>query len=125
MAVRSELLLHVSPDTDDDRADLADSARRLRAELLDLDVDTVEPLTEDEAPEGAKGLATLAGALIVKLGDAGLGTVVTKVLDFVLRTDRAVEATVDGDTIKLTSATRAQQAAIVQAWLARHEAPGA
>lgn len=125
MVGSSELLVRVSPDTDNDQEDLAGLTRRLRAELLDLDVDTVEPLTEDNVPEGAKGLATLAGALAVRLGDAGLKTVLTKVLDWALRNGRTVEATIDGDTIKLTNATREQQAAVLDAWLGRHAAPSA
>lgn len=125
MVGSSELLVQVSPDTDNDQEDLAGLAWRLRAELLDLDVDTVDPLTEDNVPEGAKGLATLAGSLAVRLGDAGLKTVLTKILDWALRNGRTVEATIDGDTIKLTNATREQQAAVLDAWLARHAAPSA
>lgn len=121
----SQLLVHVSPAVDGDQDDVAGLASRLRAELLDLDVDTVEPLTEDNLPEGTKGLATLAGALVVRLGGAGLNTVLTTVRDWVLRNGRTVEATIDGDTIKLTNATREQQRAVLDAWLARHEASSA
>lgn len=125
MVGSSELLVQVSPDTDNDQEDLAGLAWRLRAELLDLDVDTVDPLTEGNVPEGAKGMATVAGTLSVRLGEAGLKTVLTKILDWALRNGRTVEATIDGDTIKLTNATREQQAAVLDAWLARHAAPSA
>lgn len=125
MVGSSELLLNVSPDVDGDGEDVAGLARRLRVELLDLDVDAVEPLTGDNVPDGAKGLATLAGALGVRLGDVGLKTVLTKVLDWVLRSGRSVEATIDGDTIKLSHATREQQAAVLETWLGRHAAPSA
>lgn len=90
-----------------------------------MDVDAVELLTEDNVPEGAKGLATLAGALAVRVGEAGLKTVLAKILDWVLRNGRTVEATIDGDTIKLTNATREQQAAVLDAWFARLAAPSA
>lgn len=125
MVGSSELLVQVGPDSDGDQEDLVGLALRLRAELLDVDVDAVELLTEDNVPEGAKGLATLAGALAVRVGEAGLKTVLAKIVDWVRRNGRTVEATIDGDTIKLTNATREQQAAVLDAWLARHAAPSA
>ena len=99
-------------------------ARRLRAELLDLDVDSVEPLPEEAAPEGTKGLSGLAGALAVRLGVAGLKKVVARVRDWASRNNRTVEVTIDGDTVKITGATIEQQEQLVNVWLARH-APGA
>lgn len=125
MVSSSELLVHISPHADGDPEELAGLAGRLRTELLDVGVDTVEPLTEETVPEGAKGLAALAAAFAVRLGDAELKTVLTKILDWVLRNGRTVEATMDGDTIKITHPTRQQQAAVLDAWLARHAAANA
>jgi hypothetical protein len=48
-----ELVLEL--ETLPDSEELAALVQRLRAELLDLDVDHVEPLTAGEAPEDAKG----------------------------------------------------------------------
>ena len=48
------LELETLPDTDSE--ELAALFQRLRAELLDLDVDRIEPLTAGEAPEGVKGV---------------------------------------------------------------------
>jgi hypothetical protein len=56
--------LRTLPDTDSE--ELAALIQRLRAELLDLDVDRVEPLPAGEVSEGAKGveLLTLDGPVV-------------------------------------------------------------
>ena len=48
------LELETLPDTDSE--ELAALVQRLRAELHELDVDRVEPLTAGEAPERPKGV---------------------------------------------------------------------
>jgi hypothetical protein len=45
---------------------------------------------------------------------------VARIRDWVSRTGRTVEVTIDGDTIKVTGATAQQQETIINAWLARH-----
>lgn len=119
----SNLIVRVDPGGDGDREEVAGLVRRLRAELLELDVELVEPVTEATAPPGAKGLAGLAGALSVRLGAAGLKLVLAKVRDWVTRNGRSVEVSIDGDMIKITGATAQQQEQLVGVWLARH-APG-
>jgi hypothetical protein len=119
----SDLIVQVTPAADGDLEETVGLARRLRAELLALDVDTVEPLTADAAPPGAKGLSSLAGALAVRLGAAGLKAVLVKIRDWASRNGRTVEITIDGDTLKLTGATAQQQEQLINVWLARH-APG-
>lgn len=123
MADGSDLIVQVTPTADSDQEELAGLARRLRAELLDLDVETVEPLTTGNAPAGAKGLGSLVGVLSVRLGAAGLKLVLAKIRDWVSRNDRTVEIILDGDTLKLTGATAQQQEQLINVWLARH-APG-
>jgi len=123
MVDSSDLIVRVGPDDngqDDDQGVVAALARRLRAELLDLDVERVEPLTEDTAPEGAKGLSSLTGALAVRLGVAGLKTMVERIRDWAARNGRSVEVTINGDTVKVTGATPQQQEVLINAWLARH-----
>ncbi|HEX6075324.1 MAG TPA: hypothetical protein VFZ32_08680 [Micromonosporaceae bacterium] len=116
-----DLIVRVSSAADEDGDEAAGLARRLRAELLDLDVEMVEPLTTDTAPEGAKaGAASLVGMLGVRLGAAGLKAVLSKIRDWVSRNGRSVEVTIDGDTIKVTGATAEQQEKIMNVWLARH-----
>ena len=123
MADNEQLILVMHPSSGDDAGELDELTGLLRSELLDLDVQSVEQLSDEEIPEGAKGVADIAGWLVVNLGPDAILTVVTKVTDWVTRNRREVEVSYGGDTLKLGKATREQQQRIVDAWLARN-APG-
>lgn len=117
------LTVRVRPDVDDDVDELAVLTERLRVELLELDVDSVVPLTEGNAPEHAKGLASIAGALVVQLGTLeGLRAFVNAVRHWVSRTNRTVEVRVGDDLLRLTGVTSEQQEKIIDAWLTRQAA---
>jgi hypothetical protein len=47
--------------------------------------------------------------------------VLGKIADWAARSGRAVEITVDGDSLKLGRASREQQDRLVEAFLARHD----
>jgi hypothetical protein len=120
MPESSQLILQVRPTVEDDASDLAELAGRLRTELLDLDVQGVDPLSGAAVPSRAKGVAAVAGWMAVRLGTEALRTVLAKVADWVTRNDRVVEVSYEGDTLKLGRATREQQEKIINDWLARH-----
>lgn len=115
------LLLQVLSAQDSDAAELADLAGSLQAELLELDVPSARPLAEADAPASAKGTGQLFGWLVTEFGTLdGLRAVLTAVAAWVTRTGRAVEVSLDGDTLKVTRATAVQQQELIDAWLARH-----
>jgi hypothetical protein len=115
------LTLQVQAGPDDDDDELLKLTSRLRDELLDLDVADVDPVTEETAPEQAKGLATLAGWLVVQFGSiSGLRTVVGLIRDWAARTNRQVEITVDGEVLKASGISAAQQEKLIDVWLSRH-----
>jgi hypothetical protein len=120
MVEASGLLVRVTSFSDDDAGEAAALAQRLCAELLDLDVDAAEPVSGGVIPEGAKGLPSWAGVLVVRWCAAGLRVVLAKIHDWVLRNGRSVEVTIDGDTVKVTGASWEQQEKIINVWLARH-----
>jgi hypothetical protein len=122
MADSSGLVLHVCPASGDEAEELAELAGWLRGELLDLNVQSVERLSDEAVPVGAKGVAAVAGWLSVKLGPEALRTVLARVADWVIRNDRVVEVSYEGDTLKLSRATPEQQERIIDGWLARHPA---
>ena len=63
----------------EDAGELAELAGWLRDELLDLDVQGVDRLPGEAVPSGAKGLADVAGWLLVQLGPEALRVVLAKV----------------------------------------------
>lgn len=123
------LLLHVvtAGDAAGDPAgeELADSLAMLRDDLLELDVDAVEPLRDDRPPDSSKGVAAdVAGWLAVQLGAAGLHSVVDLVVSWARRNNRTVEITLGGDVLKVSGIDRGQQAALIEEWLNRRHSPG-
>ncbi len=122
MAGEWDILVRLGDTQELQEDDLPIVLRRLRTELLDLDLAAVEALATDTVPDGAKGASKIAGALAVRLGMAGLKAVVTRLREWVSRNGRSLEITLDGDTLKLTGVTPEQQDKLIEAWLARHAA---
>jgi hypothetical protein len=107
-----------------DAEELAELTQRLRDELLELDVDAVEPATGGAAPEGAKGLELLAvGGLVVRFAMKAniLRTVVDVTVGWLGRQQaRSVKLTLDGDTLELTGVSSEEQQRLIELWVARH-----
>jgi hypothetical protein len=111
----------VAPDADPE--ELAELSARLRRELLQLDVASVEQPRSD-APAGAKGAdAAQIGTMLVTLAEAGvsLATLVTAVRSWLGGSpDRKVRLELDGDAIELTGVTSDERQRLLDAWLERH-----
>jgi hypothetical protein len=113
-----------------DEARLEELALMLRQELLALNVRSVEPYAEGEAPDGSRSaLAAIAGMLTVSLqpGLAVVGAVVAVVRDWLRRSGsgRTVKIAIDGDVIELTGASDEVQQQLVDAWVKKHSGTGA
>jgi hypothetical protein len=119
-----ELALEVEPRPDADDEELAELARRLRTELLDLDVEAVKPMTAGDTAEGAKGVELLAmGGLVVQfvLRQEVLTSIIDGVRGWLQRQSaRSVKLTLDGDSLEITGPTSAEQDRLVELWVARH-----
>jgi hypothetical protein len=113
------LTLQVEPTSDGDDEELARLTQRLRSQLLELDVDSVEPVTNTVDSDRAKGLEALVGWLVVRLGTEGLRTVVGAVVGWATRTGYNVEVSYGGDVLKVNRATSAQQERLINDFLAR------
>ena len=111
-----------------DAEELAELTQRLRDELLELDVDAVEPATGGAAPDGAKGLELLAvGGLVVRFAMKApvLRTVVDTIVKWLGRQQaRSVKLTLDGDTLELTGVSSDEQQRLIELWVARHATAG-
>jgi hypothetical protein len=108
-----------------DEARLEELALLLRQELLTLDVRSVEPAHDGDAPAGTRGgLAAIAGLLSISLapGLQVVGAVVAVVRDWLRRSGggRTVKLSMDGDTIELTGASDEVQQRLVDAWVRKH-----
>ena len=96
---------------------------QLRRQLLELDVDTVEPARTEDVPAGAKPMDVVSiGALVVTLGPAALKAVVSLVERWLEhRPVRSVKLTLGDDTLEITDVDDEDQDELIDAFLARHE----
>jgi hypothetical protein len=116
-----EVALQVIGSEGDDVQELDELTGRLYDILLELDVAAVHPVPPAKIPDGSKGIGTAVGGLLVRLGNASiLRRVIDAIRDWAARTRRDVEVTMNGDTLKLTGVSSAQQDKIIDAWIARH-----
>ena len=116
----ADVILQVQGDSDEDDVQIARLTQRLRALLLDLDVVSVDPLTDPAEGVGAKGLGTFIGWLTVRFGQEGLRTVVAAVVNWATRSGHTVEVVYGGDVLKVSGVTSAQQERLIDDFLARH-----
>ena len=121
-AAALELSVDAGPGVDDD--ELERLARSLRAELLELDVDSVEPAATGPAPDGARAVeAVMIGALVVRLArdSEALSSLVHTVRGWLgAHADRRVRIELDGDVLELAGASDEERQRLVDAWIERH-----
>lgn len=123
MKAQSELRVELHADPDIDAEEMAKLTRRLRGELLDLDVNAVQPAVSGEAPDDAKGVDPLAlSALLVQFTDSGiLHSLVNVVRSWLGRQQLgSITLTLDGDSLKLRGVSSAEQQQLIDLWVARH-----
>jgi hypothetical protein len=124
-----DLRVRISED-DADSERLAELARYLRSELLELDVEDVSALPGGSDPPGSRafGAAEISG-LLVMLGQSadGLRSVVAAVTAWASRgqgTRRTVRLELDGDALELSQASAADQERLISLFVSRHSEPG-
>jgi hypothetical protein len=114
------------PEADDEQA--FDLTQRLRGELLELDVDAVEPMPAGAAPDGAKAIEALAiGGLLIRsaLNSELLRSLVAATTAWLGRQQaRSVKLTLDGDTLELSGVSSEEQSRLVDQWISRHADDG-
>ncbi|WP_433382252.1 effector-associated constant component EACC1 [Actinoplanes sp. CA-142083] len=124
------LEMHVAltapPEVDDE--DLERATANLIRELRELDVDDVRRAAGARAPEGSKAIDGAAlGEIAIALGAGGgaLTVVVETLREWLARQGRRrrIALTIDGDTIELESATAAERAELLRAYVQRHQKP--
>jgi hypothetical protein len=116
--------LRIQVDAGDDPEQRDDLTRRLRAELLQLDVERVEVPAAGEAPPGARAVDIAAiGQLVVTVGQSAtaIGAVVGLVQSWLSRTGRGtIEITTsDGDSVKVSGRLSPEQRELLQTFVDR------
>ena len=118
------LAVHVEGGPDSDAEELDELTQRLREELLLLDVRTVEPTRHGEAPPGTRAaqLVAIGGLLVTLSRSADTLKLLVKLIQSWLHAQpaRSVELQIAGDTIKLSSASSAEQARLIDLFVQRH-----
>ena len=119
------LRLEIGLDVDADAGELDAATAGLREELLELDVESVARAAGRPAPDGTRGVdAAALSTLMVAAGRGAIGPLVSALQSWIARrSSRSVKITIDGDSLELTNASRADQERLVESFLARH-APG-
>lgn len=117
-----ELSIDAGPGADEE--ELERLARSLRAELLQLDVDAVEPAAAGPAPDGARAVeALMVGALVIRLAreSESLSSVVRTIRGWLGGdSDRRVRIELNGDVLELTGSSDEERQRLVDAWIERH-----
>jgi len=119
-----QLTLKISPQADEDAADLTRLTRQLRAELTELDVDSVEPLGDGQPQAHTKGLDLAAwGGLAIALAASGgvLTTLINTLQAWLTRHERrSVTLEIAGDKLQVTGLSSQEQSRLIETWVGRH-----
>jgi Effector Associated Constant Component 1 len=120
---RATLRLDIQAEPDADAQELADLTAHLHEELLQLDVDAVEPAREGEPPPGAKamdvlGLGTLLVTLVKSAGD--LRSLIATLRGWLSGQPRTVRIELDGDVLEMTGISSQAEEQLIADWIARH-----
>ncbi|MFE7799235.1 hypothetical protein [Nocardia sp. NPDC057440] len=123
----ARIVMALAADSDTDDVDRL--TRQLRAELSELDIDSVALVRDGPPPDAAKSADPVTvGALVIALSASGgvFTAVIETLRDWLNRqaAARKISVTIDGDTIELERATAEQRGALIEAFLVRHNADG-
>jgi len=117
------VILAHDPELDAEIADRA--ARQLRAELAQLDIESIRNAPGKPAPEHAKGLdgATVSDIIMTMSASGGVLTMTIAALrEWLARQSRRhhISVTIDGDTLDLDHASDDERRRLVDAYVHRH-----
>ncbi len=118
---QTEVVLQIDAGPDADREELAELTLRLRDDLRDQDVGSVELARSGDAPPGAKGDAVEWGTLLVGVVSSGaLTAVLTTANSWVGRQRRGrVRVKIGEDELVLSGMPSEEQRRLIDHWLAR------
>ena len=121
-----ELILVVEPEPDADPDEVDRLVRQLRADLKNLDIESVTSLGTGKTPPGAKGVdpVTVSALLVTLSASGGVFTaLIESVRDWLARHAAAerISVTIDGDTLVLEKSSGQERSALIDAYMRHHE----
>jgi hypothetical protein len=119
----TQVVLHLDAGPHADPDEQSNSATRLRAELLELNVDSVDPVRSGPAPAGAKGDAVTLTTLAVTLAPIAVTELIKALQTWLSRHERAsVSVESGGEKIQVTGTPSKEQQRLIDAFVAKHKA---
>ncbi|MFE5819970.1 hypothetical protein [Streptomyces sp. NPDC056479] len=120
-----QVLLSIAFDPELDPEPAERLTLQLRAEIAELDIESVGPAPAGTAPDGAKGtdVVTLGAVVVAMSASSGVFTTLIETLRDWLGRHSArhrISLTIDGDTIELERASAAERRELVDAYVRRH-----
>src|SRR5580704_7324518 len=117
----AKLLLHIDTGADTDTEEQARLTDRLRADLLELDVDAVDRVHSGASPAGAKGDPITLAALAVTLAPVALNGLMKALQAWLTRHDRAtVTAEIEGRKIVVTGSPSKEKQHMIETFVGGH-----
>lgn len=120
----TQLTLNIDAGPGADAEELEELTRRLREELMELDVEAVDLVRVGETPKRAKAGDPVAwGTLLVTLAASGgvLTTLINTLHAWLTRHERrSVTLEIDGDRLEVTGISSEEQQRLINAWVSRH-----
>ena len=120
---RGQIFIEVGLGLEADADELERNSLWLRDELLQLDVESVEPILAEAAPAGAKGSpGGAAGWLVLSLSNSPVAVALAKMLSSWVdrRSGRKVTLRIGDDLLEVSRVSVEDQAKLIAAWLDRH-----
>jgi hypothetical protein len=119
-----QLKLKVDAGTEADKEELEQLTRQLRKRLLELDVESVDLLSEEKVSQGAKGEPITTTLIVTLFATGGVVTTLIKAIETWLTRDRSVTIEEkNGDKLQMTGISSEEQRRIIDAWISSHTKP--
>jgi hypothetical protein len=117
------VVLDPDPELDPEIADR--TARQLRSELSELDIESIRNTPGKPAPSGTKGadVATVSDIIMTMSASGGALTMtIAAIKEWLARQSQRhhISVTIDGDTIDLADGSADERRQLVQAYVRRH-----
>jgi hypothetical protein len=120
-STRLAIWLDAGPEADTE--ELETLTVRLRRELAEIDLESVEDRRDTQAPPGARAVDPASlGALLVTMAEplTVLPPLVAAVSSLVSAGRRSARLEIDGDVLDVTGLSSADQRALISSWIRRH-----